>query len=765
MEEQKKKFNAKKLWLIIILISIILVPAFYGFTYLKSYWNNGTTINKVPIAVVNLDTPYTKDGTTYDVGQTLVNNLKTNNDLDWQFVSYKDAENGLYGDKYYAMIVIPKDFSQKIADATTDGFKKPQIDFYQNQGKNYIFAEISGIGVDQVAQTVSASISKSVSNVLVQTIYKTKDGFKSAAEGSSQLQSGISKLSNGSSALVSGMNKLESGASELNGGVNKLQTGSSGLVSGLDKLHSGSQTLVSGTTKLQDGSEKLVGGLSQLQGGSNKLVSGINELQTGSSSLVNGMQTLANGSEKLTSGANQLNGATESLTNGLSQLQGGAKAVASGQAGIGKEMQILKELIASGQTAKATELLGQMSEQNAQMQQGVAALSGGIDKAQNGAQQIQAGANSLSSGMQALNSGIVSAKSGASKLNGGISQVATGSTALNAGLSQVTDGASALNTGVAQLGSGAKELNSGIGTASSGAGQLNDGIKTVGTGVGALNSGIKSAGSGAGELNSGLASAKSGSEKLNSGLESGYNNLNDNVTFTAEEMSEFIANPVTLNTISINPVSSYGEGFAPYFMCIAIFVGAMYTYYMVSALSRKFKGSFFKRFVRMYLIGAILCVLQALVMSAFIYWGLGIHTSTPAWFFEINVITIIAVYSMMNGLHYVITPIMKGALVVIMVLQFTACGGSYPVLVMPTFYNVIHPFLILSYGVDTMRMAISGINYSIFNRDVAILVLFIVGFTILGFVVGYLKNHITHKRVLKERSELIADNETFNQYV
>ena len=181
----------------------------------------------------------------------------------------------------------------------------------------------------------------------------------------------------------------------------------------------------------------------------------------------------------------------------------------------------------------------------------------------------------------------------------------------------------------------------------------------------------------------------------------------------------------------------------------------MYVYFVISALSRKFEGSFQKRFAKTYLIGTAICIIQALLMSTIVYFGLGIHSSTPVWFYIVNILTIMAVYSMLNGLHYVITPIMKGAIMQIMVLQFTSCGGSYPVAVLPEFYKFVSKFAALTYGVNSMRMAISGIDYNAFYHDIFILIVFIVFFLILGFVVGYFRNHITHKRVLRERSELI----------
>lgn len=737
MEEQKKKVNSKKIWLIIILVSVLFIPSFYGFMYLKSYWNNGTAINKVPIAVVDLDQPYTKDGTTYDIGKTIINNLKNNKTLDWQFVNYEEGKSGVYGNKYYAMIVIPKDFSEKVANASTDGFIKPQIDFYQNQGKNYVFSQVSSAGANNIKQSVAQSISKSVSDVLVQTIYKTKDGFKSAADGATQLKSGINQLANGSGSLVTGMDKLQGGATQLSSGVNKLQNGSSQLVDGVNKLQNGSSQLTNGLDKLQNGSSKLTGG--------------INQLHEGSQSLVTGMEKLQGGTASLQSGVNKLQGGASNLSAGIEKLQNGSKGLVAGQAGITEELQELNSLIAKGDTAGAKALAEKISQQSNAIKNGMESLNQGLGSVGSGAQAINAGLGTLGNGVTSLSNGVNEAAAGASKLNNGLGSVSTGMNSLNNGLSSAAVGANALNNG--------------IGSVSTGASALNNGLSTVSGGINSLSNGLDSAKSGASKIDNGLEAANSGVEKLSSGLKGGYNNLNDNVKFSAADMSSFIADPITLNTIVINPVSSYGEGFAPYFMCIGLWVGAMYVYFVTSAMSRRFEGSFQKRFAKTYLIGAGLCVIQALLMSTIVYFGLGLHPKYLGWFYVVNVLTIMAVFSLMNGLHYVITPIMKGALMVIMVLQFTSCGGSYPVAVLPEFYKFVSKFATLTYGVNSMRMAISGIDYNAFYYDILILIVFIVFFVLLGFLVGYFRNHITHKRVLRERSELIDEKETFNQYV
>ncbi|MGL5415841.1 MAG: YhgE/Pip family protein [Clostridium sp.] len=763
MKEKKK--NNKKIWLLLILLGILLIPAFYGGMYLKSYWNDDTSYNKVPIAVVNLDTPYTKDGTTYNIGQEVENNLKTNTTLGWKFVNYNEAKEGLYGTKYYAMLVIPKNFSKDIANATTDGFKKPQIEFYQNEGKNFVFSEISGFGAQAVIQSVSESITKSTSQALVETLYKTKDGFKTASEGANTLANGLVKLNNGSIKLDSGANELKAGANSLNTGLDKLNSGANALNEGANKATLGSSKLQSGVTQLQNGTESLASGTQNLVTGSSKLSEGAKALQNGSNELVGGIDKLNAGTNKLQSGSTKVLAGASSLNSNMGKLSAGASTVQKGVEGMGEELKEVQVLLKNGDTKDANALLTKISEQNANLAQGATELNNGISKAASGANSLQSGVESLNNGITSINNGASSVKTGAEKLNSGVASISKYSSELNTGLISANEGANKLNAGASSLSDGAKALNSGLNSLQSGTSALSSGLNTASEGASKLNTGAISLSTGTSALNNGLSSAKDGASKLNTGLSNGYNTLNNGLTFTAENMSNFIKAPVSLNTIAINKVNSYGEGFAPYFMCIGLWVGAMYAYFMVSSLSRRFEGSFKKRFLKMYIIGGVMCIVQAIIMSLIVQFGLGLNPTSISLFYLINILTSIAIFSLMNGLHYIAGSLMKALLIILMVGEFTSCGGSYPVAMMPALFKVISKFSLLTYSVGAMRMTISGINHTVFNHYILILISSIIVTTLIGYLIGFFRNYKLHKRVLGERSDLIGKDEVFNQYV
>ena len=54
---------------------VCVVPLLYGVLYLWAFWNPYARLDKLPVAVVNLDQPVSPDGATVHVGSDLVGSL------------------------------------------------------------------------------------------------------------------------------------------------------------------------------------------------------------------------------------------------------------------------------------------------------------------------------------------------------------------------------------------------------------------------------------------------------------------------------------------------------------------------------------------------------------------------------------------------------------------------------------------------------------------------------------------------------------------
>ena len=74
---------------------ISLIPAFYAFIFLYAYWDPTSHLSDISIAVVNNDKGSVIDGENKNIGNSLVDKLKSNSNVKCELTDKKDADNGV----------------------------------------------------------------------------------------------------------------------------------------------------------------------------------------------------------------------------------------------------------------------------------------------------------------------------------------------------------------------------------------------------------------------------------------------------------------------------------------------------------------------------------------------------------------------------------------------------------------------------------------------------------------------------------------------
>ena len=108
--EWKSLFKNK--FMMVVVIAIMIIPTIYTTIFLGSMWDPYGEIDKLPVAIVNNDKSVVYEDKTMDVGKELVDNLKENNSLDFNFVDNDVAKSGLENGTYYMVVTIPEDKSR-----------------------------------------------------------------------------------------------------------------------------------------------------------------------------------------------------------------------------------------------------------------------------------------------------------------------------------------------------------------------------------------------------------------------------------------------------------------------------------------------------------------------------------------------------------------------------------------------------------------------------------------------------------------------------
>ncbi|WDC84478.1 YhgE/Pip family protein [Caloramator sp. mosi_1] len=209
----------------------------------------------MPVAVVNLDKGSVKDGENVNYGNDIVEELKDNTKIKWEFVDYNKAMDGLNNKGYYSAVIIPEEFSKRITDASEGKIDKAELIYIPNEKKNFLAAQVSSRIMLELKDEISKSITEEASKVVIDSLYEVKDGLLEAKDGSTQLNDGAVKLRDGSRELVNGLSTAKSGAFRLEDGSVQLKEGLYTLNNGAAKLDDGAGALSEGLKTASDGSK------------------------------------------------------------------------------------------------------------------------------------------------------------------------------------------------------------------------------------------------------------------------------------------------------------------------------------------------------------------------------------------------------------------------------------------------------------------------------------------------------------------------------
>ena len=108
----------------VAILAVAIIPLIYGALYLYAFWDPYNQLEDLPVAFINQDQGGMKDGTYKNLGRDLQDELESDHNLKWAFVSLDAANQGLQDKKYYSYILIPADFTQNILSVDSDHPKK-----------------------------------------------------------------------------------------------------------------------------------------------------------------------------------------------------------------------------------------------------------------------------------------------------------------------------------------------------------------------------------------------------------------------------------------------------------------------------------------------------------------------------------------------------------------------------------------------------------------------------------------------------------------
>ena len=179
----------------------------------------------------------------------------------------------------------------------------------------------------------------------------------------------------------------------------------------------------------------------------------------------------------------------------------------------------------------------------------------------------------------------------------------------------------------------------------------------------------------------------------------------------AQEYGEFFAEPVTMQTEAVYPVDNYGSGVAPFYTTLALWVGGVVLVSLIKVKAHT-DGIENPRPYELFFGRYLLFLMLAVIQAAITVWGdlylLHIQCLYPRRFFLAALVTSVTFSLLIYALTISFGDLGKAAIVVLMVLQIAGSSGTYPIEILPRFYQKLYIFFPFPYAINAMREAIAG---------------------------------------------------------
>ena len=520
---------------IIITIGITILPSAYAWLNIISNWDPYANTRHISVAVANLDVGASSQLTgEVNVGEQVVSQLKENDQLGWTFVkTRKEAVEGIESGRYYAAVVIDKNFSRSLVRMLTSGGSRPELNYYVNEKLNPIAPKITDSGATALDNLLNATFIGTASTAVSDQLNISTDKAKSLIEGAH-------------AKTISKLDDLMTTLSETKDGLEHARTA---LDETADKTHSVQQA-VNDTKAAVDSARKAANQAARTASASSTAASGFSNNVAGN---------LASSSASLSLLGVQVGQAGTTISSSLSTANADVATVnarlntllAKNDAAVAALSSVLDNSTLDKNSDAYKQLESTLSDLQTLNKQQHDAVNNFSQKAQESLSSAQDSVSNLSS---TLSSSALSSASSfqslSASLNGSLSTSLTGSidaagslaSVSAASLGQVSSSLEQSNNVVAQLRSLLQQTSSTIQASENSIEQVCTHINTVRTDFAALDS-------------SALAQR-----------------LRD-TNLDANAIGSFMQKPVELEQKSVYPVHNYGSAIAPFFTNIALWVG------------------------------------------------------------------------------------------------------------------------------------------------------------------------------------------------
>ncbi|MGL4773533.1 MAG: YhgE/Pip family protein [Clostridium sp.] len=671
---------------LLIVVALCILPSLYAWVNIYACWDPYNNTGTVPVAIVNEDEGVEFLGKHINIGEEVQNSLKENTSIGWDFVTEKKGDIGLVDGSYYAMIVIPKDFSNSITSISSDTPKKPEIIYKVNTKATPVVGKITEVAQEKIVEEITSNFISTVNKSVFEKLNIAGEDLEKNKNELIELRKGIIYVNKHLDEII---NSLDNGS-----------MASQALNEYLVQLKASLPEISQATKKLQESSLKKVEIMTESQKILNESCDNmriiLGEVTKESEKIHDEIQSMINSGMNMTDISTNL----IQIEDSLNKMEGNIDSI----------INYLTTLNSTGNSEEVANLITQLTQ-----------IKGQLEEEQKLIDQLIKGVLQNSKlDKETLN-----------KLND-LSYQNIKST--NDGLLDYDKNArGAVNSICDNLIQSSKDANDILKNTQGVETQINNLLSLGIEGTSVANSTTE-------DLSKKLKDFRGIIKLLGDALEK--TNENDVIQIISilqskpELMGEFISSPVNLKEEPVYGIPNYGSAMAPIYSVLALWVGALMLISVLKVNPPRFEGdeniTIRQKYCGKLLFFVFLGFLQGFIVSVGNIAILGVHTVSPFLMVVmscfIGIVFNIIVYTLMS----VFGNLGKAFAIILMVIQLAGCGGSYPIQLDPKFFRVLQPFFPFTYAVGGYREAIAGPLPSAVALDFVVLLIYAIVFILIG---------------------------------
>ncbi|WP_302319214.1 YhgE/Pip domain-containing protein [Gordonibacter pamelaeae] len=684
---------------IIITVGLVVMPSIFAWYNIIACWNVFDNTGNLTVAVANVDDGYESDlvPLRVNIGEQVVSALRANDEIDWTFTTEEDAVDGAKSGRYYAAVVIPHDFSRVMLTFYSEDVHHAKIVYYANEKKSAIAPKITDRGADTVSYQVNEVFAETLSEVAL-SIAESLSRYADEADASGR----IADLSAHVRTMGDQVDRMAS------------------VLTLYSSLAGSAQSLVGESAQLVQAAQREADGLgstaSQGAASAASLVDALRQAADGLS------QALADGGQ----GFAAVSASVDALFDAAATGSQDSVAALRGQAdALDGQVAACRDIV-----AQLEALREQVPPEYAQaLESAIARMNATIGLLENMRDTMGSAADKLEAGSADVQAERAEIKRLADEAQQSAATMRDEFDAnLKPGLQKLADEASSL---VASVGSGLEGLRA----AGSG---LSD---SAGSAAAVLGGAAEKIDATVGELHSASATLRDLADGIDQALVAGDADLLREVLGSdTQVLSKALAAPVGIDRVAVFPVDNFGSAMAPLYTTLALFIGSLLILVVVKPtvpgrvraqlVDPQPRQLFFGRFGVM----AFLSLAQTTVMGLGNLLFLQVQVTHPLLFmlcfwpagfvFTFLIYALVAAFANLG----------KAVAVLLLIIQVTGCGGSFPLQLLPPFIQGLSPWLPATHVVNAMRAAMFGTYGGDFWWEMGLLALFLIPAAIVGLV-------------------------------